>query len=166
MVDPLRRRHRILTLALAVLAPPAFAAALAVRPSSTPPGELSPLLVSRPAAGPERWARDDLWAPLEIHTRLFAPPAEGGPVVELAPVRDLRRPSLLVYWAPAGDPAALPPGAHLAGRLAGVEARRFALPAEARDRPGRLYLYSLGHHELLGSAALSAPVPPPDPGAP
>jgi hypothetical protein len=160
MIDRLRRRHRRGTLALAVLVPSAFAASLAARPPATPSGDdLGPLFVASPAVGAERWARDDLWGPLAIRTRLFAPAADGGPVVELTPARDLRRPSVLVYWAPSGVASALPPGAHLVGRIGGFEARRFALPPVARTRPGRLYLYSLGHHELLGSLALSAAAP-------
>ena len=51
----------------------------------------------------------------------------------------------------------LPPNAHLLGRLAGASPRRFALPEAARERTGRLHLYSLGHAQWLGSAALGVP---------
>ncbi|HSJ98008.1 MAG TPA: hypothetical protein VLC53_13085 [Myxococcota bacterium] len=164
MIDPLRRRHRVFSAALAALVPPAFAVALAARPPEAPLSDsIPPLLAASPAVGVERWASDELWSPLGIRTRLFEPAARGGPVVELAPARDLRRPSLLVYWAPSGAPGALPPRAHLVGRLAGAEARRFTLPPTARLRPGRLYLYSLGHYELLGSAALDPATRPPAP---
>jgi hypothetical protein len=160
MTHRLRRRHRAFAIALAVLVPPAFAAALAARPAPPERGTLPPPLLALPASGAEQWAREDLWGPLAIRTRGFAPAEGGGPVLELVPARDLLRPSLLVYWAATGAADALPPGAHLVGRLAGVEARRFALPAAALGTPGRLYLYSLGHHELLGSAALPAPDAP------
>lgn len=153
MTGRLRLRHRRLIGVLSLALPPALALALLERPEPAPT-PLPTLLVASPAVGPERWTRDDLWAPLAIRSRLFEPVAEAGPVVELMPRDDLRRPSVLVYWAGAGAPEALPPGAHLVGRLAGGEARRFALPPAARSVAGRLYLYSLGHHELLGSAAL------------
>lgn len=147
MIARLRRRHRIATIALAVLMPPALAIALASR-SEVPIGTLPRVLAVEATGGAARWSRDDLWSALPIRTRGFA--GAGGPLVELSPLRDPLLPDLLVYWAAAGAGDPLPDGARLLGRLAGTAPRRFALPAAG----GRLYLYSLGHARLVDSAAL------------
>lgn len=144
MIARLRRRHRVATIALAVLMPPALAVALIAREPM--PGSAVPVaLAGDTTTGPPRWSRDDLFAALPIRVRGFA-----GELVELQPLRDPLLPDLLVYWSADGAVDALPAGAQLVGRLAGVEARRFALPAAG----GRLHLYSLGHARLVDSAAL------------
>jgi hypothetical protein len=142
-------------LGLAVLVPPAFATALAARVESPTVTPLPAALTAQPAIGGPLWARGDVWPGLAIDTRLFAPaPGESAPVVELSPARDLLEPTPLVYWADAGDPDRLPPGAVLLGRLGGREPVRLSLPARALARPGRLYLYSLGHGRIVASAPL------------
>jgi hypothetical protein len=155
LIAPLRRAHRIATLALACTVPPAFAIAIASRPSPLPPGEIPVTLAAEIVSGPLVFERDDLWQPLAIRTRLFAGDA-AGPVVEIVPLTDLARPDVLVYWS--ADPVAdrLPAGAQWLGRLAGTAPRRFALPIGARVDAGRLHLYSLGHAQWLGSAVLGA----------
>ncbi|RIK93470.1 MAG: hypothetical protein DCC71_23990 [Proteobacteria bacterium] len=156
VIAPLRRAHRFATLALAVAVPPAFALAIASRPALPPAGEIPAALAREPATGALVLERDDLWRPLAIRTRLFAGDA-AGPVVEIAPLADLARPDVLVYWAADAAADRVPEGARWLGRLAGAAPRRFALPAEARARGGRLHLYSLGHAQWLGSAALEVP---------
>jgi hypothetical protein len=155
VIAPLRRLHRIATVALACAVPPAFALAIAARPVP-PPGEIPAALADEPPAGALAFERDDLWRPLAIRTRLFA--GDGAePVVELAPLADPARPDVLVYWSADAAADHLPEGARWLGRLAGTTPRRFALPPEARGRAGRLHLYSLGHAQWLGSAALEVP---------
>jgi hypothetical protein len=155
VIAPLRRAHRIATLALACSVPPAFALAIASRPSQPPSGEIPVALAAEIVSGALVFERDDLWQPLTIRTRLFTGDA-AGPVVEIAPLADLARPDVLVYWS--ADPVAdrLPEDARWLGRLAGTAPRRFALPVGARVDAGRLHLYSLGHAQWLGSAALGA----------
>ncbi len=147
VIARLRRRHRVATLALAVLMPPALAIALASR-SAAPIQALPPALADAAPSGAPRWSRDDLWSALPVRTRGFA--GDAGALVELAPLRDPMLPDLLVYWAAGGGSDRLPDGARLLGRLAGTDVRRFAVPAAG----GRLYLYSLGHARLVDSAAL------------
>jgi hypothetical protein len=155
VIAPLRRAHRIATLALACSVPPAFALAIASRPSLPPPGEIPVALAAEIVSGALVFERDDLWQPLTIRTRLFAGDA-AGPVVEIVPLTDLARPDVLVYWSAEPVVDRLPAGAQWLGRLAGAAPRRFALPAHARADAGRLHLYSLGHAQWLGSAALGA----------
>jgi hypothetical protein len=147
VIARLRRRHRIATIALAVLMPPALAVALIER-AEVPPSAVAAGLVGEPEGGTPLWSRDDLFTALPMHARGFA--GDRGALVELQPLRDPLLPDLLVYWSAGGARDALPEGAQLLGRLAGAEARRFALPA-AR---GSLHLYSLGHARLVDSAAL------------
>lgn len=155
MIAPLRRAHRIATLALACIVAPAFAVAIATRAALPPAGEIPAALTAEPPPGALVLERDDLWQPLAIRTRLFAA-ATGSSVVEITPLADLARPDVLVYWS--ADPIAdsLPHGARWLGRLSGTAPRRFALPPDARASAGRLHLYSLGHAQWLGSAALEA----------
>jgi hypothetical protein len=153
VIAPLRRAHRIATLALACAVPPVFALAITSRPPLPPPGEIPAALAAENLAGALVFERDDLWQPLAVRTRLFAGDA-AGPVVELAPLADLERPDVLVYWSADSTGDRLPEGAQWLGRLAGTSPRRFALPADARAHPGRLHFYSLGHAQWLGSAAL------------
>ena len=147
MIARLRRRHRAATIALAVLMPPALAVALIER-SEVPPSAVPVALLADTTSGSPRWSRDDLFAAVPIRARGFA--GERGALVELQPLRDPLLPDLLVYWSAGGAGDALPEGAQLLGRLAGVEARRFALPAAG----GSLHLFSLGHARLVDSAAL------------
>jgi hypothetical protein len=148
----LRRRHRVAWIVLALLVPPAFAAALAWRPALPPPSAIPAALRTEPGADALAWERDDLWPELPIRTRLLT--GGSGPVVELVPLRDPMKPDVLIYWAAEGTADRVPDGARLLGRLSGVEPRRLVLPPAAQERAGRLYLYSLGHGELVDTAAL------------
>ena len=93
--------------------------------------------------------RDDLWPGLPIRTALYRGPR--GAVLIVQALEEIPRPDLLVYWTRAGTGRdRLPGDAVLLGPLTGLEPARFELP----DPQGRLMLYSLGHQELLATAAL------------
>ena len=150
MIRELRRRHHRIWLALAVVLPLGYAAALAGRvPVPLDPAE---------ALGPPDLPGSAVlelsggWEGLPVRGRVFARP-DAGPWLELQPLEDLRQPDLLVYWSalPGGD--GLPEGAYLLGALAGTQRRRFALP-EAAAGGGHLLLYSLGHQRRVASAPL------------
>jgi len=153
VIAPLRRAHRVATIALALAVPPAFALAIASRPALPPAGGIPVAWASEAPASALVFERDDLWQPLAIRTRLFASDSDGT-VVEIVPLADLEQPDVLVYWSADPSAARLPDGAHWLGRLSGTSPRRFVLPAAARTRAGHLHLYSLGHAQWLGSAAL------------
>ena len=154
MIHELRRRHRLWTSALALLLPLGLILGLLSR---TPPAiqEDVPQAVLPALADEGRlvWEREDLWSKAEITTRLRS--SASGAAVELAPRVDLRLPDVLVYWSLADSDGSLPDDAHLIGRLDGTRPGRFALPPAAGAGRGRLYLYSLGHQELVDSASLA-----------
>ena len=163
MIAGLRRAHRIWIGVLAVVVPAAFLLGVLGR-------EEPPVLEALPATllGPDGsaartvWEHEDLFDELPVTVRLLKPPGAGPPLLELAPRSDPRRPDVLVYWAPASAPAdQLAEGAYLLGRLAGTRAQHFDFPPGTSAKSGRLYLYSLGHQELLDSALLPGGGPEP-----
>ena len=121
----LRRRHRIATLALAALMPPALAVALSVRDASPTIGVIPPALGVAETGGAPRWSREDLCFAVPMRIRGFA---------RWRSSRSSRcaircRPTCSSTGPPMERTMRLPDGAQLLGRLAGTEARRFALPA-------------------------------------
>jgi hypothetical protein len=153
MIRPLRRRHRTMIAALAVLVPAGLAAALAVRPRP-------PMVPQLPGAGPAidcvRLDRRDLWGELPVRIRVGSSRGGGGTLIEVRLAGPLRRPDVLLYWSvalpAAGEP--LPADSRLLGAIEGGRSTRF-LPEEALGG-GALVLYSLGHGEVAGAARLPA----------
>jgi len=153
VIRPLRERHRRVTTALAVLLPVAYGAAVLARePERT--WELPP--AAAPAA-PELAGRGrviapggDAWGGLPLEARFGRGP-DGGGVIELTPVRPLRRPDLLVYWTPVEAAGELPSAAVLLGPMGEVR-RSWSLPHDG----GCLTLFDLAHGELVASQPLPA----------
>ncbi|MCB9898226.1 MAG: hypothetical protein H6825_09505 [Planctomycetes bacterium] len=152
MIGPLRRRHRRVTGALAVLVPLGFLAGLAGR-NPPPPSPVPPAL--RGDVRPERPA--DLRTTLDFATLPVSAELWFGAdaTLRLRPGDDPRRPDVLVLWTPgdgAGD--ALPSDALLLGSLDGTAPRAFRLPAPAARGGGTLLLDALAHGELFDRAPL------------
>lgn len=68
-------------------------------------------------------------------------------------------PDVLVYWqeGPVDQDSESREGRYLLGRLAGRQARRFALPEPVATAGGQLLFYSLARQEYVGTA-VSLPV--------
>lgn len=156
MIRRLRRRHRLWTTALAVVVPIGFVAALAARPAR-PVGEA--------AAGsdmPRARAIAD-WSSIgELPISGAIEPWRGARILALTPREPLARPDLLVYWSPGGAPeppagGALPPDVVLLGALGEAEERYRLPPGTAA---GTVVIYSLGHHEVVGSIAVAVAADP------
>lgn len=152
MIRPLRVRHRRVVLTLAIVTPLLFAAGLATRR----PIPLSTDGATPPEADRHRDAeivdRDEsAWGDLPILTDWLGGP---GAAVRLEVTEPLRQPDLLLYWdpEPAGD--RLSDSALLLGPVGGRRRASWDVPAPVEG--GRLVLYSLGHGEIVASAA-----PPP-----
>ncbi len=138
MIRPLRRRHRLWIALLSLTLPVGVGLGLAARPEA-PRGE------SRSSGLDWTKARE-----LEgLDLSLLTDPSDAS--LWVRPSVDAQRPDVLVYLTsePPGLDS-LPRDAHLVGSLAGVRPRRLEL-GDARG--STLVLYSLGHQEVLGSAA-------------
>ncbi len=157
MILSLRRRHRWLIAILSVLLPLAFAAAMFARKApraNEAPAAFPPLA---PALSQIILSKNDLWPNLNLVTRVCGdalPPTQLA--LELQPQEELRAPEVLVYWSPqnSGAPEALLRDAYLLGTLAGKQKRSWPLPEAALRADGMLILYSLGHQQVLATAAL------------
>jgi hypothetical protein len=145
----LRTGHRGVWIALALLLPLLLVAALRARQPVPPGAPLEPAPAT--ATGAPVHDVHGLWDQAAIDTRAWRDAR--GLVLELEPRRDLQRPDVLVYWAAGGPPDRLPDDAHLLGTLAGTQRRQFVLPGNGA---ARLYLYSLGHQEIVTTGVLPA----------
>ena len=147
MIRALRVRHRITFAVLALALPLGLAAALSSR-------QQVPRLNAHHngnVAQPDMHAsvRDSIVGFDGIVLSLRTWNENGLRTLEIRPQRDLEQPDVLVYWADSTKTSGLPEPSVLLGALAGTQPRRFTLPREVHG--GRLYLYSLGHQELIGS---------------
>ena len=136
MIAPLRRRHRVMTVLLAVAVPAVLVAALGSRravPASRLPATL--------AAGPTTST-----ATVRSH--------DGS--VEIALPATVA-PGLLAYWTSQDVSGRLPDDAVLLGPVGGSRLRTFPLPHDADS--GRIVIYSLGHQEVVEILPLDGGAP-------
>lgn len=150
MIRPLRQQHRIMISALGVLLPVAFAVGIAAR-RPIPIASVPPQLGGRVKDFAQVvWTKPDLWPGHDIITTLRRDDA-GSVAAELT-LRDLAKPDVLVYWASGKESAreSLSDNARLLGALTAHVP--LLLPAEVRDEPGRLVLYSLADHEIVATS--------------
>ena len=151
MTRALREWHRRLFCALAVGLPVAFSVGLAARKGvPVVPAQLTPRVVGTNALGSLIWSRTDLWPGQDLTTRLRRD-ASGSPALELISTA-VNRPDVLVYWVAGKEEASdsLPTNARLLGALA--TSVPLPVPAEVQGTSGRLVLYSLAVHELVGTS--------------
>ncbi len=160
MIRSLRQRHRVIVIALSVVVPTAFAAAIAIRrevPTLTAP---APGVTRRTGNPAELWTRDDLWPQGPIRTRLVRDSAGAGPpALQLIPPHEIVRPDLLLYWVPGEHDVrvSLPDNAFLLGPLDQSGQTSLPLPIGAANRMGVLVLYSLADHEIVAVSKLFSP---------
>ncbi len=153
MIHRLRSQHRSTFVLLAMVLIVGLVLALGGRKAApTDPRAQGEPSILEPAA-PELRAGVMRTEAIELRWRLWEAGATVGRILELTPARDLQRPDLLVYWSDSGASDELPLQSLLLGSLAGVQTRRFVLPAGKSEskRGGRLYLYSLAHQELIAT---------------
>lgn len=151
MNAPLRRRHRVASALLALVLPAGLAAALLARPEVSRANDLAEL--ERGSADAEQG-----WRPVALAWSGASPAARlsaDGSELELTPPTGFAEPDVLVLWSPGAGAD----GRHVVGTLAGERPRRYALPAAARGRAGRVALYALAHGEELSAAELPPTAP-------
>lgn len=153
MIRPLRRAHRRIVTAVAILLPALVLVALAGRRPDAVEDSLPAPLGEIPPAG--LVAGGPLTAAAGVELR-SGRSADGRRWIELRAREPLTHPDVLVYWSepdPAGATAArLPPAARLLGVLSDTRTRWLPLPGAAA---GELLFYSLAHDELVGRAPLT-----------
>jgi hypothetical protein len=158
MILPLRRRHRIAFLALALALPGLYVAGLLARRAVPPVGEIPARTAAHrgEAEGPLVASLETLGG-LPVRSRITR--AGEGFVLRLDVREELARPELLVYWSAAGakdaEASVLPADAVLLGRLDTALPSFHPLPARALGSGGALLLYSLAE----GRVAAREPLP-------
>ena len=157
MIRPLRKRHRIMWIALAVLLPAGLAVALLERRPPAVQAELPAALVPAADEFPHELARGERsYLGLGLEVRLLGSEPEGGALaVEVRPTGELQqKPDPLLYWTD-GELAELG-RAHLLGPLGGEAGRVYPLrPGTARGQ-GRLFV----HSPALGATLFDIALPP------
>lgn len=155
MIRALRVRQRLLVPVVAAISVPLVVVGLVLR-TPDPVTDALPAVL-RGLAAPESAPAldgDAGFADLACHAHVWdAVPGLPGPVLELSPEADPRRPDLLLYWMRDGEAKGPGPNSQLLGRLDGTTPTVFSLPAEARTARGTLLLYSLAHGEPVDHAA-------------
>ncbi len=148
MIAPLRRRHRFMFLALAVLGLPLLFLSLSNRPSF--PGDGLPAELAAPSTEPdgEPLATHHPFGRLDAELRIY-------PRVWVLEVRDpLRHPDVLAYWSSAPAETNLPADARWLGTVSTTKPSLFK---SVPDQDGFLTLYSLGHQQIISSAPVDLP---------
>jgi hypothetical protein len=129
MIHSLRRSHRLATLGLALVLPPAVAVALAVR------------------------APQPRTAGLEAALREPVPEPGAQRVIELDPRGEPLVPDALVYWMPGADSSeSLAPDSVFLGTLSADVPRAFAVPG---SDAGRVVVFSLAWQRVVRSVAVA-----------
>jgi len=149
VIRSLRAQHRAIFVALALLVPAGYAAALLGRRAPAPPSAWPETPVAHGEGGAERLV---MWSPIALLTRLRRT-SDATLVVALESWREPAPPDTLLYWsASAPHDGELPDGARLVGAL-GSAPRELAL--EDVPEGGWLVLFSLGRGEVVTSLALT-----------
>jgi len=159
MIRPLRQRHRVMVIALAVTLPVAFAVGIATR-REVPTSRVGvPGLIAEDGNQSELWTRNDLWEKRAIRTRLERiGPGAGQLAVELVSTDQIVQPDLLVYWVPGEHRihGSLPEDVFLLGSFEQTHPTPLLLPQAATKQTGALVLYSLANHEVEAVSAAFA----------
>ena len=155
MIRPLRSRHRVIFVVLALALPAGLAAALVSRPADPTLDQL-PQALQAPAAlkgGMVLWSLAGGWEGVPLEAQLSVDGA-GSVSLVVTPVEDPRLPDLLVYWSPegAGQRALADDEALLLGRVAGAQPVSLPVPPETAARGGYLLLFSLAQGQVVASA--------------
>jgi len=155
MIRPLRQRHRVMVLSLAMTLPAAFVLGIAMRNEvpTAPAGALGQLAESR--SQNVLWTRNDLWEQKPIQTSLLSiGPGSGQLAVELNPAGRIVRPDLLVYWVPAETKIrnSLPDNALLLGSFEQSVPTPLTLHELKGKQTGVLVLYSLADQEIIATS--------------
>jgi hypothetical protein len=149
MTLALRRRHRWMFAALAVLLPVALVLGIAARRTVPDATALSPALSSwTQTFTATEYELGDLFPSAPVRVSLWREQDNGRFAVGFVASKDFVKPDLLAYWI-TGHPliaGKLPPEATLLGAFIGGPLK---LPVEAATAEGSLILFSLADQEVV-----------------
>ena len=150
MILPVRQRHRMAFVVLALSVPLVFATAIVSRQTPATPSPTSNVLFSSPRYETVIWERADFWENHRIGTRLVGD-RQGQFAIEVSETDDLLRPDLLLYWTAADSKVTgvLPENAIFLGSVQPEAPIAIKLPSDSGAWPGKLILYSLADHEII-----------------
>jgi hypothetical protein len=147
VIAKLRRRHRVVFLALVVVVPVGLAVGLAARTPVPTMASDDPALAGLPGApAAEAASADGLLAARRLE--------DGGTRIVLSGLGALSAPDVLVYLVQDASALRLPPDARLLGALRGVGRQAFDVGPGGLGDGSHVLLYSLGHQEIIGRAAV------------
>lgn len=141
MIQPLRQRHRWMTILFFFIA----LSGLSLAVSSRVPIPVMDNIPGEVAITAEN-LRDGLWGDLSILMG-WGKDEKGRNMVTLQPKESLLYPELLVYWHTGDWNGVVDGPAMLLGSLSGMKARRFMVS----DKDGTLVLYSLAQGEVVAA---------------
>lgn len=151
MIRPLRSAHRVVFLLAAFVLPALLVAGLRAR-RPPPLVAAAPLPTATPMGPPLTWKTAGGTA---ILTLIQPRAGAGGFEIELSPATAFRGPDLLLYWTSRNPPIDdVAQSDILLGEVSGQPVRRFQLPPDVRPGQGSLLLFSLAHHEVVGTTSL------------
>ena len=168
MIRSLRKRHMATFSVLLVVLPLLYALALSVRSEPKSVDEL-------PAFGDDAAAFSVVLAErahdssaFKATTRIVADQSPAGQIrLEIALHANIEAPDMLLYWSASDVESGgqLPSNAYLLGSLQAASRQQVPLPSAAREKDGRLILYSLGHQEVVASVPLETRFAAPENGS-
>ena len=153
MIQPLRKIHRGIFLALLLILPVLFVSGLLSRHEWPVPGSAlseGSMLANKMVSG-----QTALMAGRKFHVR-FAGDPEGktGGELQLVPESPLVAPDVLVYWSKTDASSEFPAGAALLGGFSPTKHYRLPMPEIQGKGQGFIVLYSLAQKQTLGSFAI------------
>ena len=151
MILPLRRRHCRVFAAVGILLPVAFVAGVAARKPIPTTAPSDALLSPRQTFSQSGWNRSDLFTNVAVQVQLLHDAVNTNRIaLQISPPKDFVKADLLVYWLPAESILKdnIPDDAVLLGAF--VSGQPLPMPPTVAEKSGRLILYSLADHEIVG----------------
>ena len=151
MILPLRRRHRRMVAVIGILLPVAFVAGVAARKPMPTTAPSVALLSPRQTFSQSGWNRSDLFTNVAVRVHLLHDAANTNRIaLQISTPKDFVKADLLVYWLPAESILKdnIPDDAVLLGAF--VSGQPLPMPPTVAEKSGRLILYSLADHEIVG----------------
>jgi hypothetical protein len=150
MILPLRRRHRRMFAVIGILLPMTFVAGIAAR-KPIPTTGLSDAFSNSETFSVNHWDRSDLFTNIAIRVQLLHRGLNTNQIaIQMSASNGFVKADLLIYWLPAESTLkeTIPDDAVLLGAF--VSGQLLPVPPPLAEKSGRLILYGLADHEVVG----------------